>query len=137
MFDLDQILSASSGTHAGHRRHRAGEHRKRIHSAAAALSALILPPATSLHAGSILHRVDRLYARAARFTALFIVTVSAGPLILARPGLAVQIGSQFADAGGTAFRVIVATYAVLSVGAVPYLIALALDRPGVTVLRTA
>jgi O-antigen/teichoic acid export membrane protein len=133
LFQLDKILLASLGTTRQVAYYVVpGNIAQRVHTAAATLNAVVLPATTSLSVATDHMRINRLYASAVRFTALFVATVAIAPLLLSHQLLQHWVGHEFADKSALTLRLLLATYAVLALAAPAYFIALGYNRPQIT-----
>jgi O-antigen/teichoic acid export membrane protein len=104
---------------------------QKIHSAASQLGVVVFPAASDLLARGELERVRRLYVRATRFIVLFLLSVSIPPLLLAHDLLLHWLGRDFAEKSTSVLVILIATYFVIGLTAVPYFVVLGAGKPKV------
>jgi O-antigen/teichoic acid export membrane protein len=102
---------------------------QRLHTASASLSVVVLPLASDLLARGETERVKELYRRGARFVALFVCSVGIPLFVFAREILHYWLGSDFAVNSTAVLRLLVLTYAILALTAIPYYVVMAAGRP--------
>jgi O-antigen/teichoic acid export membrane protein len=102
---------------------------QRLHSATASLTTVLLPAASGMYARGGDDDVRRLYVRATKFTLLFLMTLTVPAVVFARQILRYWLGEAFAIHSFWALRLLVLTYFMLSLTAIPYFIVLARGRP--------
>jgi O-antigen/teichoic acid export membrane protein len=102
---------------------------QRLHTAAAALTNVVLPASSDLFAQKDEERVRRMYVRATRFTALFLLSFAIPAICFARPILLYWLGPAFAAKSTIVLQLLAATYLMFGLITVPYYIALGAGRP--------
>jgi O-antigen/teichoic acid export membrane protein len=133
LFQLDKILLAGLGTTRQVAYYVVpGNIAQRVHTAAATLNAVVLPATTSLSAATDHVRINRLYASAVRFTALFVVTVAVAPLVLSHQLLQHWVGNEFAEKSALTLQLLLLTYSIIALAAPAYFVALGHNRPRIT-----
>jgi O-antigen/teichoic acid export membrane protein len=107
---------------------------QRLHAGTARLTSVALPISTDLHARGEKEALRQFYVRATRATALVIVSLSVPAFIFAREILLEWVGLDFATTSFGTLRVLILTFAVLSLTVLPYYVTLGLGRPQVSAL---
>ncbi len=103
----------------------------KIHAAVAQLSQVIFPLSSELLALDRREQLQRLYIRATRLVFAFVTAVSIPALVFAGDILRVWLGDEFAERSTGVFVLLLVTYAVLALTAVPYYVAVGAGRPQV------
>ena len=101
----------------------------RIHSAVAHLSQVVFPLASELIALGETDRLHALYVRATRLVLAFVAAVSIPPMVLSSEILRVWLGDEFVARSSDVFVILIATYFVLALTAVPFYVAMGAGRP--------
>jgi O-antigen/teichoic acid export membrane protein len=107
---------------------------QRLHVAAARLTGIALPVSTDLHARGEKDALRQFYVRGTRATALVIVSFSVPAFVFAREILLEWVGPDFATTSFGTLRVLILTYAALSLTALPYYLTLGFGRPQISAL---
>lgn len=115
----------------------AGSVAQQLQAAAARLVAVMLPLTTELRTLGQEARLRRVYIRTTRATALAVASIAVPVVILAPGILRAWIGDPFAAHASTALRLLVVTYSLLSLTAIPYYISLGMDHPRIPLVVTA
>lgn len=102
---------------------------QRLHAAAASITSVALPTASELFSRDDRRRVQVLYGRATWLTALFLVSVSTPAAVFAPDILEHWVGGSFKEKSTVTLQILIATYLVLGLAALPYYISLAAGRP--------
>jgi O-antigen/teichoic acid export membrane protein len=102
---------------------------QRLHAGTASLTGVLLPAASGMYARGDENAVRRLYVRATKFTLLFLLALTLPAIVFAREVLLYWLGESFAIHSFWALRLLVLTYFMLSLSAIPYFVALARGRP--------
>jgi O-antigen/teichoic acid export membrane protein len=105
---------------------------QRLHSGVARLVGIALPVSTDLHARGEKEALQRFYVRATRLVALVTVAFALPAFIFAREILLEWVGSGFATTSFGTLRLLILTFAVLSLAALPYLLTLGFGRPQIS-----
>lgn len=105
---------------------------QRLHSAAASITSVALPTASDLVSRGDLRRVHALYRRATWLTALFLVSVGTPAALFASQILEHWVGASFEEKSTETLQILIATYFVLGLAALPYFMSLAAGRPRAT-----
>jgi O-antigen/teichoic acid export membrane protein len=133
LFQIDKfVLGALAGVSVVTYYVVPGNLAQRLHAAAARLTAVALPVSTDLHARGEKDALRQFYVRATRATALVIVSFSVPAFIFAREILLEWVGPDFAATSFRTLRVLILTYAALSLTALPYYLTLGLGRPQIS-----
>ena len=103
----------------------------RLHTAADQIALAVFPVASELFTRGERERVHRLYVRATRLVLAFLVAVAVPPFVLAGDILRVWLGADFAAESTGVLMILLGTYALLGLSAVPFYVALGAGRPGV------
>jgi O-antigen/teichoic acid export membrane protein len=101
----------------------------RIHAAVAHLSQVVFPLSSELLALGQTDRLHALYVRATRLVVAFVAAVSIPPMILSSEILRVWLGEEFVLRSSDVFVILIATYFVLALTAVPFYVAMGAGRP--------
>jgi O-antigen/teichoic acid export membrane protein len=107
---------------------------QRLHSASSSLSVVVLPLASDLLARGETERVKELYRRGTRFVALFVCSIGIPLFVFAHDILHYWLGSDFAAESTGVLRLLVVTYAILALTAVPYYVVMAAGKPRVAAI---
>jgi O-antigen/teichoic acid export membrane protein len=102
---------------------------QRLHAGVARLVGIALPVSTDLHARGEKEALRRFYVRATRVVALVTLSLAVPAFIFAREILLEWVGSEFAETSFGTLRVLILTYAALSLTALPYYVTLGFGRP--------
>lgn len=102
---------------------------QRLHSVAASLTSVALPTASDLLARGDRQRVQVLYGRATWLTALSLVSVGTPAVVFASDILEHWVGAPFAEKSTETLQILIATYFVLGLAALPYYVSLAAGCP--------
>jgi O-antigen/teichoic acid export membrane protein len=130
LFQIDKVLLAALGNIAAVTFYTVPSNvARRIHGSVASLTAIVLPVSSGLFALDDKARVHALYARATRFVLLFIISISVPLIVLAEPIFRYWLGGKFAAESSNVLRILVLTYGMLALTAIPYYIALGAGRP--------
>jgi O-antigen/teichoic acid export membrane protein len=105
---------------------------QRLHGAVARGTGIVLPVSTDLHARGETAALQRFYVRATRMVALVIVSFAVPVFVFAREILLEWVGSDFATTSFGTLRLLILTYAALSLTALPYYLTLGFGRPQVS-----
>lgn len=107
---------------------------QRLHAGVGRLTSVALPVSTDLHARGENYQLQQFYVRATRATALVIVSFTVPGFIFAREILLEWVGSAFAAKSFGTMRILILTYAMLSLTALPYYLTLGFGRPRISAL---
>lgn len=130
LFQLDKIfIGALSNVRSVTFYTVPGSLAQRLHSASSSLSVVVLPLSSDLLARGEVERVKELYRRATRFVALFICSVGIPLFVFARDILHYWLSSTFATNSTDVLRLLVVTYSILALTAVPYYVVMASGKP--------
>ena len=97
----------------------------KLHSAASSLTSVSLPTASELFARGDPGRVRVLYRRATWLTTLTLTSVAVPAIVLSHSLLQYWVGADFAEKSTSVLQILIATYLLLSLSAIPYWLALA------------
>jgi O-antigen/teichoic acid export membrane protein len=137
LFELDKVLIGSLASVALVTYYVIpGALARRLHSASASLATVLLPVASDLLARGEHRRVEAMYRRAVTLVTLFVVTFGIPATIYSQKIMLYWLGSDFAAKSSDVLRLLIATYAVLSLSAVPYYVAVGAGRPVVTAMSS-
>jgi O-antigen/teichoic acid export membrane protein len=135
LFQLDKIFVGTLGSVRSVTFYAVpGNVAQRLHTAAASLSVVVLPMASDLMARGETERVKELYRRGARFVALFVCSVGIPLFVFAHEILRYWLGSTFAANSTGVLRLLVLTYAILALTAVPYYVVMAAGKPRIAAI---
>lgn len=138
LFQFDRVLlGAISGVVAVTFYVIPGTLAQRLHAAASALTAVVLPASSDLMARDDYARVRALYIRATRIALLFLLSFGIPAICFARPILRYWLGADFAREGTTVLQLLVGTYLLAGLTTVPYYIVLGAGRPRIAALFSA
>jgi O-antigen/teichoic acid export membrane protein len=138
LFQIDRVLLGSLGNIAAVTFYTVPANvARRIHASIANITAIVLPVSSALYALDDKRRIHALYVRATRFILLFIVSVSVPIVVFANEIFRYWLGETFAAESSNVLRVLVLTYAMIALTAIPYYIALGAARPKVPAVFTA
>lgn len=104
---------------------------QRLHTAATTITSVALPAASDLFARDELRSIHTLYSRAMWLTALFLASVGTPAAVFAPNILEHWVGSSFAERSSLPLVILVVTYFLLGLAALPYWMSLAAERPRV------
>ncbi len=105
---------------------------QRLTTLVGTVTVAFLPAATQLQAERDKGRFDELVFRAEKLVALAVLPVAALLLVFAEPILSLWLGPEFAERSAWPLRLLVAGYALSSLGTVLAVACDAVGRPGVT-----
>ncbi|HEX7260092.1 MAG TPA: flippase, partial [Candidatus Saccharimonadia bacterium] len=106
----------------------------KIHGTISALTAIIFPLSSELFATGNLERLHSLYFRATRLVLTFI-TVAVTPMyVFAHPFLLHWIGVSFAQNSTLVMQLLLATYSILSLTAIPFFVLYGAGKPKMAAL---
>lgn len=105
---------------------------QRLHTGVTRLVGIALPVSTDLHARGEKDALRRFYVRATRAVALVTVSFAVPAFIFAREILREWVGSEFATTSFGTLRVLILTFAALSLAALPYYVTFGFGRPQVS-----
>lgn len=132
LFQLDKILIGALDSVAGVTYYTIpGGLAQTIHAAVASLAVVALPLSSDLIARGDIARVRQLYVRATRFVVLFTVSVSIPLYVFSEKILLYWLGPTFADKSTAVLRILILTYGMLALTAIPYYLALGANKPWV------
>ena len=97
----------------------------KLHSAAASLTAVSLPAASELFARGDPGRARVLYRRATWLTTLTLTSVAVPAIVFAHSLLHYWVGEDFAQKSTSVLQILIGTYLLLSLSAIPYWLAMA------------
>lgn len=97
----------------------------RLHSAASSLTSVSLPAASELFAQGDFDRARTLYRRATWLTTLILASIAVPAMLFSEPLLHYWVGGDFPDKSTTVLQILIATYLLLSMSAIPYWFAMA------------
>jgi O-antigen/teichoic acid export membrane protein len=110
---------------------------QRLHAAVSALTGVLLPLTSGLFARGDIEHLRALYIRATRLILLFLLSVAIPAFVFAHKILQYWIGSAFAEKSSLTFRLLIATYALIALTAIPYYFALGSGRAKITAVYSA
>lgn len=135
LFQLDKILLGALGNARQVSYYVVpGNIAQRVHTAAAAMAAVVMPATSALETRGDDTRVQQLYAGSVRFVTVFVVTIVVPMFVLAGDLLDEWVGDEFNRESFTTLRVLLFTYGLLALGAPAYFALLGRGRPAVTTL---
>src|SRR4051812_43949011 len=135
LFQLDKIFVGALGSVRSVTFYAVpGSVAQRLHTASASLSVVVLPMASDLMARGQTERVRELYRRGAGFVALFVCSVGIPLFVFAHEILHYWLGSTFAANSTGVLRILVLTYAILALTAVPYYVVMAAGKPRIAAI---
>jgi len=105
---------------------------QRLHTGVTRLVGIALPVSTDLHARGEKDALRCFYVRATRAVALVTVSFAVPAFIFAREILLEWVGSEFATTSFGTLRVLILTFAALSLAALPYYVTFGFGRPQVS-----
>ena len=105
---------------------------QRLHTGVSSLTSVALPVSTDLHARGEKEALREFYVRATRMVALVIVSFAVPAFIFARELLLEWVGSTFAAASFAPLRILILTYGLLALTALPYYLTLGFGRPQIS-----
>lgn len=130
LFQIDKVLLASLGNLAAVTFYTVPSNvARRIHGSVSSLTAIVLPVSSGLFALDDKTRIHALYVRATRFVLLFIISISIPLIVLAEPIFRYWLGGKFAAESSNVLRILVLTYGMIALTAIPYYIALGAGKP--------
>lgn len=107
---------------------------QRLHTGVSQLASVTLPVSADLHARQERAALAAIYVRATRALVLVIVSLCVPAFVFARQLLFEWVGESFADTSFGALRILIVTYALLALTALPYFISLGVGRPRILAL---
>jgi O-antigen/teichoic acid export membrane protein len=105
---------------------------RRLLTGVTRLVGITLPVSTDLHTRGEKEALDRFYVRATRVVALVTVSFALPAFILSREILLEWVGSEFAATSFGTLRLLILTFAALSLAALPYYLTHGFGRPQVS-----
>jgi O-antigen/teichoic acid export membrane protein len=106
-----------------------GSMAQRLHVGVARLTAVALAVSADLHARGESKALNDFYIRATRAIALVIVSLTVPAFIFSRELLREWVGESFATTSFGTLRLLLITYALLALTALPYYLSLGIGRP--------
>jgi O-antigen/teichoic acid export membrane protein len=105
---------------------------QRLHGGVSRLVGVALPVSTDLYARAEKEALQRFYVRATRVVALVTVSLTVPVFIFSREILLEWVGPEFATTSFGTLRLLILTYAALSLTALPYYLTLGFGRPQIS-----
>lgn len=130
LFQIDKIILGSLGNVSLVTYYVVpGNVAQRLHTGVAQLASVILPVSADLHARQERAALGAVYVRATRVLALVVVSLCVPVFVFARQLLFEWVGESFAAESFGTLRVLIITYALLALTALPYYVSLGIGRP--------
>jgi O-antigen/teichoic acid export membrane protein len=138
LFQLDKLLLGTLSSVADVTYYVVpGNLAQRLHAAVSALTGVLLPLTSGLFARHDIEHLRALYTRATRLILLFLLSVAIPAFVFAHKILQYWIGAAFAEKSSLTFRILIGTYSVIALTAIPYYFALGSGRAKITAVYSA